>query len=68
MSEISKFGAKVENAEKWKSPELRISIREAQQLLKEIKQLQEKPLEVVHVSQEKPEEEIKTINLDGGSF
>ncbi|PWU00477.1 MAG: hypothetical protein C5B52_08775 [Bacteroidetes bacterium] len=59
---------RVRNAEKWKSPELRITLEDAKELLKEIYELQQKSHEVIRLEEVKPIEETIKINLDGGAF
>ena len=68
MTEVGKLKMRVMNAEKWKSPEIRITIEDAKELLKEIYELQEKSQQVIRLEEVKPIEETIKINLDGGSF
>lgn len=69
MSEITKLTAKVKNAEKYKSPELKITFKEAQGLVTEIESLQEE----IKLLKDKPvvkevKQEPKSVTLDGGNF
>jgi hypothetical protein len=60
----------VNNARKWKSPELRFTFGEAEQLLNEIQELQNKLAQasIPTPKTQTPLPEVKTISLDGGGF
>jgi hypothetical protein len=67
MSALQKFKIQVDNATKSKSPELRLSINDAKQILEEIVELQNKSTEVKIVESVLTHDtHITNIQLDGG--
>jgi len=67
MSEISKFEATVKNAEKFKSPEIRLSFPEAKSLLLEIQELRNQQSKITEPTKKEPSVVNKVV-MDGGKF
>lgn len=66
MSAIRLFQERVKNAKNRKSPELRISITDAEALWLAIDELQNRPPEVRVIEISKPKSD--NVNIDGGRF